>query len=798
MNDKTIAEGGKLLPLVIAVFLAVAVFGVDLLVPLGFAGGVLYLIPLLITLSSKDLSHALVVAVLSTFLTLLGFLLSPSGGILWIVLLNRGLALMVIWATMSVALKQKTAEKNLLELNIQLESLVTARTSRLVSLNEENRKIAENLGLEEVLQSISDAAIAMLEGDYTNIYLLNENSGEYQLLASSGIESPDNSITIQPGEGRTGKVIQSKKPMVLECTTENVLPGFADWTLRNGLHSYIGYPLHHNGKVIGAIGCTSKEHDFFGDDELELLSTLASQATIALTNAKLHEEAQHNLAFFRSIVDDNTDAIIITDQRKGITHWNPGAEKLYGYSEEEVLGKDIYFLAPHSDDIQSRQNEIMGGGKFLHYETTGLRKNGLTVPLSVTISPIKNEQNIVISTCIIQRDITRRKESETRLLDAKSVAEEASQAKSNFLSNMSHELRTPLNAIVGFSDILLRDIKDPIGQTLIPKIRESGLYLSNLIEDILDIERIENGKIALEVRQVDINNLVKKVAESWHPQLSDKCSLALELDTESGNISCDAVRVRQILTNLLDNANKYSPEGGEFKIRTHSYHDEIWISVEDHGIGMSPNEMQGIFERFNQLESGYKRRSGGLGIGLSLIRELVEMHGGRIWAESEEGQGSTFLFALPREAVAIASEEDANIKEEESGPWMGKSILVVDDIEHYHEFIKLLMADASIIHSAYNGKEGIEIAQREQPDIILMDLRMPILDGFEAIKALKSDPRTQKIPILAVTAQAMARDRSHALELGAEDLITKPIDLKLLEKALHQALENHQSPSNVI
>ncbi len=173
------------------------------------------------------------------------------------------------------------------------------------------------------------------------------------------------------------------------------------------------------------------------------------------------------------------------------------------------------------------------------------------------------------------------------------------------------------------------------------------MYLTNLIEDLLDFERNDSGKVNLDLKEVSINDLVTRVAETGAPQISDNISLVLDLNPACRKVFCDPVRIRQMLTNLLDNAVKYSPGGGEIHIRTATSSDEIWVSVSDTGIGMNPSEMQGIFERFSQLESGYQRRSGGLGIGLSLIRELIELHGGQIWVESEKGKGSEFTFSLP-------------------------------------------------------------------------------------------------------------------------------------------------------
>lgn len=392
----------------------------------------------------------------------------------------------------------------------------------------------------------------------------------------------------------------------------------------------------------------------------------------------------------------------------------------------------------------------------------------------------------------LEKEITERKRAEGKLLHALEETKAASQAKSQFLSTMSHELRSPLNAVIGFSELLIIESGDKMTRELAPKINDSGRYLLAMIEDILDLDRIETGKVRLKADLTSINDLVSGVVSAWHPRLPEKFSINLEVDSTCGIISCDSTRIRQILNNLIDNAVKYSPKGGTIRVQTQTNEDEIWIRVQDEGMGISHDGREAIFERFHQLEQGYNRRAGGLGIGLALARELMEMHGGRIWVESEEGYGSTFYVALPKNRpVGLNAPGDENGKGDMGGneePWEGRTILVVDDVEHYHEYMKLLMTSAAQIDSAHNGNEAIETARRENPDLILMDLRMPIMDGFDAIERLKTDPTTKDIPIIAVTAQAMEEDRVRALHTGANGFVTKPVEIEAFSKELWRVL----------
>jgi signal transduction histidine kinase len=395
------------------------------------------------------------------------------------------------------------------------------------------------------------------------------------------------------------------------------------------------------------------------------------------------------------------------------------------------------------------------------------------------------EQNLTLEATV--------KERTNDLEIARDHAERANRAKSEFLSNMSHELRSPLNAIVDFSDVLLLNSKNAEILDFASKINDAGKYLTRLIEDLLDIDRIEAGKIRLDLQTVSINDIVASMVEMRLHQLPKNFSLNCSLDPECGVAICDPVRINQIIVNLLDNAVKYSPEGGTIRVRTEARPGETWTSVQDEGIGIGPEMQELIFDRFQQVEEGLRRETGGLGIGLSLVKQLLTLHNGRIWVESEIGKGSTFTFALP-----LAIDESGQSAEGEtlihppSGeadvPWARLKVLVVDDLEDYHQLMKILLRDAGQIDTAYNGSEAIEAIGRELPDLIIMDLRMPVMDGFEAIRRIKGDPKSESIPILGVSAQAMEEDKEKCLVAGANGFVTKPVEFNTLLKEIGKIL----------
>ncbi len=675
------------------------------------------------------------------------------------------------------------------------------RSSRLTALNELTRKITENLSLDEVLRNIVQSAVELLGGDHSRIFLYDSQS---QLLSLAAQSDTTRLHAVQPfsyaiGEGLTGKVFENKKQIRAGDISSHPEWINGEWARNQNIRSFIAHPLLSTNKAVGVINCQSTEVNFFREEDLELLGALASQAAVAIQNAQLHEEARRSRNFFRSVVEDNADAIIVTDRDRRILWWNAGAEKLYGYTEAEALGNSVLDLivppGNSNDSDPAKERDVylkLLNGKSVQTEVERHRKDGTLVPVDITLSPVKDTEGDVIAVCSITKDLTQRMISEEALKEAKESAEEANKAKGEFLSNVSHELRSPLNAVIGFSDLLLMSTKDEEALRLLPKIRSAGKYLSRLIDDLRDVDRIETGKMQLDFTEVPLNNLIENLVESRTSHLPEDFVLKQELDPDCETITCDPTRISQVINNLLDNAIKYSPDGGTIRIRSQKKASEVLVSVQDEGMGIGSDSQEIIFERFRQLGST-KRGSSGLGIGLYLVRSILSLHNGQIWVDSQIYKGSTFTFSLPFESVEkaapVADIPPAHISPARGEePWAGRKVLLVDDLEMFHEYIGLLMKKASDFISAFNGREGVETARRERPDLILMDLRMPILDGFESIKQLKSDPETKEIPIVAVTAQAMEQDREHSLNLGANGFVTKPVDLDLLRQEIKRVL----------
>ena len=362
-----------------------------------------------------------------------------------------------------------------------------------------------------------------------------------------------------------------------------------------------------------------------------------------ITAARRHEREAFRLA---AIVTSSDDAIVAKDLNGTIQTWNRGAEKIFGYSAEEVIGKNITILIPEDRigeeaDVLSR---IRSGLSVEHFETIRRRKDGALIHVSLTVSPIRDARGRVTGASKIARDVTVQR----RLQDQ---AEEASRQKDEFLAVLSHELRTPLNTVLGYARMLRREdeqMTDALRERALDALERNADTLTRLVNDVLDTSRIVTGKLRLELAICPIDAAVDAATEVMRPTAEAK-GVTLHTEIERGlSVACDGDRVQQVVWNLLSNAIKFTPSGGSVTVRVVRAGSVVRIVVEDTGIGIAPGQLPFLFQRFWQAHTGTSREYGGLGIGLALARHLVELHGGSIVAESAGvGRGATFTVTLP-------------------------------------------------------------------------------------------------------------------------------------------------------
>jgi len=524
---------------------------------------------------------------------------------------------------------------------------------------------------------------------------------------------------------------------------------------------------------------------------------------LGIEDATARKEAEWALAQLASIVKSSDDAIITVDFDGVITSWNQGAEWLYGYIGREAIGQPVTMLIP--PELFNAEKGILEslrrGEHIKHFESVRVRKDGSAVPISLTVSPIKNAQGEVIGASRIARDITERIHAEEGMRAAyekesaaRAESEQASRLKDEFLATVSHELRSPLNSILGWSKMLRANRLDKEQSARALEVICSSAQTQNkLIADLLDVSRIISGKLRLDVSMVDLVPIIQAAIDVVCPAAGAKrISLVSSLDPAAGPVSGDPDRLQQVVWNLLSNAVKFTPAGGKVEVRLERGEEELTITVSDTGVGIEPEFLPFAFDRFRQFEGGSTRPSGGLGLGLAIVRHLVELHGGTVSAASRgRGQGATFTVTLPlapTRSKARESERDSpagagEISQKRSDPspdlLYDLRVLLVDDEPEARDLLGLiLMSFEAEVRSCASAAEALQALDEWLPDVLVSDIGMPVEDGYELMRKVRArEPeRGGLIPALALTAYARAEDVRRALKAGYQLHVPKPVE----------------------
>jgi len=501
---------------------------------------------------------------------------------------------------------------------------------------------------------------------------------------------------------------------------------------------------------------------------------------------------------FSAIVASSDDAIVSKDLSGVVQSWNPAAERMFGYAANEMIGKPITVLFP-PDRINEEPKileQIRRGERVDHFETVRIRKDGTLLDVSVTISPVKDAGGTVIGVSKVARDISgikRLLRDKEELLElekaARAEAERVSQIKDEFLATLSHELRTPMTAILGWANVL--SSRGPASAEELRQglqaIERNARAQAQLIDELLDMSRIINGKLRLDVQPVDLRAVIFDATESVRPAADAKgIRLTTVLDPKAGPITGDPNRLQQILWNLLSNAIKFTSRGGRVQIFLRRISSHVEISVADSGQGISAEFLPQLFTRFSQADTSLARQHGGLGLGLALVKSLVDMHGGSIKASSPGvDQGSTFTVALPLSALHGEDTQSARMTTSSSAAstsspdLSGFHVLVVDDEADARALIEtVLNRSNATVSTASSAAEGFQAVRQHRPDLILSDIGMPTEDGYEFLVKLRqlSDSEGGDTPAVALTAFARPEDRRRALMAGFQMHLSKPIE----------------------
>ncbi|MEX2140043.1 MAG: PAS domain S-box protein [Pirellulales bacterium] len=495
-------------------------------------------------------------------------------------------------------------------------------------------------------------------------------------------------------------------------------------------------------------------------------------------------KADHDRAQLAAIVDSSEDAIVSKTLDGIIRSWNAGAQRLFGYTASEAVGQPITLLIPadRRDEEVHILRRLQNGDRIEHYETVRVAKDGRPIDISLTISPVRDRTGRIIGASKIARDISDRKRAEEALT-------QAARHKDEFLATLAHELRNPLAPIRNSLQILRMTGDASAGvQRLHEMIERQVTHMVRLVDDLLELSRISRGKIELRTGRVELATVINHAVETSKPLIdAARHQLTVELPPQPLVLDGDAVRLAQVFANLLNNAAKYTLAGGQIVVAARCEADEVVVSIRDTGIGIPRDMLPRVFDMFAQITNDLRRTQDGLGIGLSLVRTLVSMHGGTVEAESAGlGHGSQFIVRLP---LAKIEPEESNDEHRQSGPEPSlipaRRIIAVDDnrdaADSLGMLLKILGAD---VHVAYDGQSALEAIRICRPAVVLLDLGMPGMDGYEVARRIRQNPEASKVLLIALTGWGQEEDRRRTKEAGFDHHLIKPVELSALQALL--------------
>jgi PAS domain S-box-containing protein len=536
---------------------------------------------------------------------------------------------------------------------------------------------------------------------------------------------------------------------------------------------------------------------------------------------KLDQRLRDQHFYTRSLIESNIDALMTTDPRGIITDVNKQTEALTGCTRDELIGAPFknYFTDPAS--AQAGIKRVLAEGKVTNYELIARARDGTLTDVSYNATTFHDRDRNLQGVFAAARDVTERKRFEQALEQKNAELEEASRMKSEFLANMSHELRTPLNAIMGFSELLTDGLVGDMTEKqrgFIGDIFSSGKHLLSLINDILDLSKVEAGKMMLDIEPVQLSSLFANSLSIVRERATARqINLSMDAPATLDSISADGRKVKQIVYNLLANAVKFTGERGKvtltasyvsraevgapstawatriFPLADSGFQSFLRISVLDTGIGISPDELQHLFKPFNQIDSSLARKFEGTGLGLAMVKLLAELHGGTVSVESAVGEGSCFTVWIPRrapgeheqprlEAKPVTGTEPPTAAVLESTLPQSRTALIVEDDLKAAELIRVqLEAEGFHVLHAASGEDGLALAKQRPLSLITLDIMLPHMDGWEFLNQLRQVPALRRIPVVIISIVA---DRSRGFALGAAAVLQKPISREELYDAL--------------
>jgi PAS domain S-box-containing protein len=503
---------------------------------------------------------------------------------------------------------------------------------------------------------------------------------------------------------------------------------------------------------------------------------------LAITDVSDRQRVAEARDLLAAIVDSSDDAIVSMTLDGRVTSWNPGATQLFGYTATEMLGHPALCLSPPPEE-HSILDRISKGERIRHHETVRFAKDGSRLDISLSAAPMRDHTGRVVGVAQVARDITETKQTEAAIKRSQEALRDADRRKDEFLALLAHELRNPLAPLVNAVELLrpaatndasLRRIRDMMARQL--------TQLQRLVDDLLDVSRISRGCIELRHAPVPLARALEAAVETCQSLINQRRhTLTIDVPSDPILVEGDFARLAQVFANLISNSVKYTEPGGRIDVTIRREDAQAVVTVTDTGIGIPVESVDTVFDMFSQVEAHRLHAGGGLGIGLALVRSLVEMHSGSVEVQSEgPGTGSTFTVRLPllRSLVPV---QQAGAQESggDSAEQQTRRILIADDnVDAAASLALLLQMQGHETRTANNGRQAVELAAAFHPDIIFMDLGMPQLDGLEATRQIRAEPWGKAMVIVALTGWGQESNRRQTREVGMDLHLVKPINLE--------------------
>jgi PAS domain S-box-containing protein len=689
---------------------------------------------------------------------------------------------------------ERRVEERTEELAAAMEELAEER-DRVEALYRITSQLSASLDLDHVLSKAMSSILDAVGADRAETLLMDSQSGRLVVRAAVGgaVDLPPGGkpTGFRRGEGLAGWVIEQRAMAIVPELAEDerwIEPDRGADPFRSAL----AVPLVASGQALGTILLLDRAADYFREKHLRLLKTAAVQIAQAINNAELYavirEQAERlgnmlkaqqiESTKSQAILEGVADGVMVTDAEGQVVLFNAAAERILGLPREEAMGRTtremLGLYGSQAQDWMETVAEWMEqpgsyrSGDFLAAQLE-TEDRVVSVHLAPVLMGASDSLPEFLGTVSVFRDVT--------------AEVEADRAKTEFVSMVSHELRKPMTSIKGYADLLLMGSVGPLtdGQERFLSIVRSNVdRLTTLVNDLLDISRIESGRLELSPEPIDVSETVADVAASIEARAEEKgIDLRLEVPPDLPTVRADPDRVAQILNNLVGNACQYTPSGGNVVVSAETTDGMLELTVRDTGIGISAEDRRKVFDRFFRADNPDVQSTSGTGLGLPIVKSLVGLHGGEIWVESEPGEGSAFTFTLP----VVEAQELPRV----SG---SSKLLVVEDDLDVAKLIQFhLSDDGREVLVARRGDEALALARKERPDLITLDIMLPDVNGFELLDTLKSDPRTKEIPVVIIS---VVPDHQEGLRLGAAAYVGKPIDeAKLLAAVRGELTRSH-------